>query len=75
MKAALPKPDAFGNYWFGKGTTGPVILKSGRSPNGCNQYFVSTGETGIGVLFEDGEIAYFKSPGEAYDTLRKLVNL
>lgn len=67
--AALPKPDRFGNYYFGAKPKGPAIFRS--SVGKLGRFFASTGCQQIGILFDGPEIRYFDTAEEALSALDK----
>jgi hypothetical protein len=76
---SLPRPDQFGNYWFGsprhKGDTGawdstaPAILHLPTYQKGRKVWVVSLGEGGM--LWSRGRLKSFDSPEAALRELRR----
>jgi hypothetical protein len=68
----LPKPDNFGNYWFGRPGDGntPAILVVYGDKEHRGDYFVSLGAEGI-LFGENKKLRTFKRPEEALAVLRE----
>lgn len=66
----LPKPDAFGSFWFGSkpgDPQHPAIIHSAR----LKGFIVSLGPRGM--LFRGDKLAVYDTPQEAAKALRKLL--
>jgi hypothetical protein len=69
---SLPKPDEFGNYWFGRRNDNdcPAIFKIDCSKHGhYGEYMLSLGKDGV-VFEKDGSIKAFQHPENALYVLQ-----
>jgi hypothetical protein len=72
MPKKLPRPDMFGNYWFGPKPHGAAIfaLKDSDHVHLTGQYIVSLGEKGM--VWQGANLRRFKYIQEAVDVLGEL---
>lgn len=66
----LPKPDGYGNYWFGEpgmGTTPCIFRRAANDRGEQGRYFLSLGKGGI--VFENGSIKEYRTPVMAMEDL------
>lgn len=72
---SLPRPDDFGNYWFGEMRNGireegPAILPVLAIPRYKGWFMLSLGPDG-GVVTKNGSVRLFETPQLALDELQR----
>lgn len=69
--AALPQPDIFGNYWFGKpgDSSTPAIFTCRGIKEDWNKFYLCLGSEGM--LWDSGHLQLFTTPGAALKMLRR----